>query len=94
MKPLLAFLLIAGITPAHGQTVHRPQRHITAPAINPVHLNGQQRFNEMKARLTMPTHQLRQQQMQRARQLVRPMQGTICVKRVDGTNAQCITFDQ
>ena len=94
MKFLLAFLLIAGFTPAHGQTIHRPQRHITPPAINPVHRNPQQRFNEMKARLTMPTQQLRQTQMQRARQLVRPMQGAICVKRVDGTNAQCITFNQ
>ena len=94
MKLFLAFLLVAGITPAAAQTVHRPQRHLTPPPINPVHLNGQQRFNEMKARLTMPTQQLRQQQMQRARQLVRPMQGTICVKRVDGTNAQCITFDK
>ena len=50
MKFILAFLLIAGITPAHGQTVHSPAAsHHCSLAINPVHLQRAATFNEMKA---------------------------------------------
>ena len=96
MKTTLFTALVAiaaVVIPTEGlaQTIHNPQHRVTLPAINAVHRNPQQRFNEMKARLSMPKQQLREAQMRRATQLVRPMQGTTCVKRVDGRNAQCIT---